>query len=147
MAASSRIPAQNVVKTGAAGSPSVHWFKFDVGASGAITAATLKQSGDGFVKSLSRPGAGRYTITINAPGVIDILNCKVTYAKAGQTDAEVFGHYKVGSLTTGSAGTHQTFEIFFATSAAAAADVPTGATVMVEVVEVPNKVMGTRVDN
>ena len=147
MAASSRIPAQNVVKTGAAGSPSVHWFKFTVGASGAVTAATLKQSGDGFVKTVTRPGAGRYTITLNSPRVIEILECRVTINKAATTDAIRHGHYKVGSLTTGSAGTPQTFEIMFNDGTPAAADVPSGCEVVVCVVEVPNKVMGTRVDN
>lgn len=145
MATTVRIPATGA-KCGT-GAVSTHWFKFGVGAAGAVTAATLKQAGDGVIRSVARAAAGRYTVTVNSPGIIDIINCRVTYAKAAQTDAEVFGHYKVGSLTTGSLGTAQTFEIFFATSAAAAANVPTGAEVMVEFVEVLNKSLNSRVDN
>lgn len=147
MATTVRIPATGA-KCGT-GAVSTHWFKFGVGAAGAVTAATLKQAGDGVVRSVALVPAstGRYTVTVNSPGIIDIINCRVTYAKAAQTDAEVFGHYKVGSLTTGSLGTAQTFEIFFATSAAAAANVPTDAEVMVEFVEVLNKSLNNRVDN
>lgn len=124
-----------------------HDFKFGVGAVGAVTAATLKQGGDGLVKSVARPGVGRYTITVTPPNVIEILTCLVTYNKAAQTDAEVFGHYKVGSLTAGSPGVPQTFEIFFATSAGAAAEVPSGGEVVVRVIEIPNKSLGARIDN
>jgi hypothetical protein len=147
MATTVRIPA-TAAKAGS-GATSDHKFKFGVGAAGAVTAATLKQAGDGVVRSvvLVPASTGRYTVTINAPAVIDIINCKVTYAKAAQTDAEVFGHYKVGSLTTGAIGTAQTFEIFFATSAAAAANVPSGSEVMVEFTEVLNKTLNARVDN
>lgn len=144
MATTVRIPA-TAAKAGT-GAVSSHWFKFTVGA-GTITAGTLKQAGDGIVKSLATPGTGRYTITLTPPGVIDILYCNVQYAKVSQTDAEVFGHYKVGSLTTGSLGTPQTFEIFFANSAGAATAVPTGAVIMVEIVEVLNKSLNNRVDN
>ncbi len=145
MATTTRIPA-TAAKCGT-GATSDHKFKFGVGAVGAVTAATLKQAGDGVVRSIARAGVGRYTITLNSPAVVDIINCKVTYAKAAQTDAEVFGHYKVSSLTTGSLGTPQTFEIFFATSAAAAAEVPSGGEVMVEFTEVLNKSLNARVDN
>lgn len=145
MSTTTRIPA-TAAKCGT-GATSDHKFKFGVGAAGAVTASTLKQAGDGAVRSVSRPGVGRYTITLNSPAVVDIINCKVTYAKAAQTDAEVFGHYKVGSLTTGSLGTPQTFEIFFATSAAAAAEAPSGCEVMVEFTEVLNKSLNARVDN
>ena len=146
MATTVRIPATGA-KYGT-GSISTHFFKFGVGASGAVTAATLKQAGDGVVRSVARPGAGRYTITLNAPAVIDIVNCRVTYAKAAQTDVTVSGHYKVASLTTGSVGVPQTFEIFFADPASdAAQDVPSGAEVMVEFTEVLNKSLNNRVDN
>lgn len=145
MATTVRIPATGA-KCGT-GAVSTHWFRFGVGATGAVTAGTLKQAGDGVIKSVSRPGLGRYTITVNAPGIIDILDCRVTYAKAAQTDALRIGHFKVGSLTTGSLGTPQTFEIFFTDTSAAAQDVPSGAQVMVEFVEVLNKSLSNRVDN
>lgn len=145
MATTTRIPA-TAAKCGT-GATSDHKFKFGVGAAGAVTAATLKQAGDGAVRSVTYVATGRYTITLNSPAVVDIINCKVTYAKAAQTDAEVLGHYKVGSLTTGSLGTPQTFEIFFATSAAGAAVPPTGSEVMVEFTEVLNKSLNARVDN
>lgn len=145
MSTTTRIPA-TAAKCGT-GATSVHKFKFGVGAAGAVTAATLKQAGDGAVRSVTYVATGRYTITLNSPAVVDIINCKVTYAKAAQTDAEVFGHYKVSSLTTGSLGTAQTFEIFFADVANAAAEVPSGGEVMVEFTEVLNKSLNARVDN
>lgn len=124
-----------------------HWFKFGVGATGAVTAATLKQGGDGLVRSVTRAAAGRYTITLNPPNVQDVINCRVTVAKAAQTDAVVLGSYKVASLTAGSPGVPQTFEIFFCNTSAAAADVPSGAEVHVQFVEPTDRVMGRRVDN
>lgn len=147
MATTTRIPA-TAAKCGT-GAVSTHWFKFTVGAAGAVTASTLKQAGDGVVRSVALVPAstGRYTITLNPPAVVDIISCKVTYAKAAQTDAEVFGHYKVSSLTTGSLGTAQTFEIFFADVADAAANVPSGGVVMVEFTEVLNNSLNNRVDN
>ena len=144
MATTTRIPA-TAAKCGT-GATSVHSFKFGYSA-GAITAATLKQAGDGVVRSVSYTATGRFTITLNSPAIVDIINCKVTYAKAAQTDAEVFGHYKVSSLTTGSLGTPQTFEIFFANSAAAATAPPNDCEIMVEFTEVLNKSLNARVDN
>lgn len=146
MAVTSRIPA-TAAKCGS-GAVSTHYFKFTItGAAGNVLAASLKQAGDGLIKSVTNPSSSRYTVTLNSPGVVDIINCRVTYSKAAQTDAEVFGHYKVGSLTTGSLGTPQTFEIFFANSAGAATPLPAGAEVMVEFVEVLNKSLANRVDN
>lgn len=146
MATTVRIPATGA-KHGT-GSVSTHYFKFGVGAAGAVTAATLKQAGDGAVRSVALAGVGRYTITLNAPAIIDITNCRVTYAKAAQTGVNVCGNYKAASLTTGSVGVPQTFEIFFSDPASdAAQDVPTGSEVMVEWVEVLNKSLSNRVDN
>ncbi len=144
MATTTRIPA--TAAKGGTGATSTHRFKFGVGA-GSVTAGTLKQAGDGVVRSVAYVATGRFTITLNSPAVVDIINCKVDYAKAAQTDAEVLGHYKVGSLTTGSLGTPQTFEIFFANSAAAATAPPAGAEIMVEFTEVLNKSLNSRVDN
>lgn len=145
MATTIRTPA-TASKAGT-GSVSTHWFKFKVGATGAVTAASLKQGGDGAVASIARAGLGRYTITLTSPNIIEILNCRVSVAKAAQTDAVIIGNYKVDSLTAGAVGTPQTFEVFFTNTSAAAADVVTGGEVHVEFVEALNKTMGQRVDN
>lgn len=138
---------QSVPARAGSGSAITHTFQFGTSTVGAVAAATLRQAGDGVVKSVARAAAGRYTITLTPPSCYAILDCRVSYTKVAQTDAEVFGHLKEASLTAGSPGVNQTFEIFFATSAGAAADVPNGATVTVVFTEVTNKFMFNKVDN
>lgn len=110
--------------------PFVSWFKFLVGASGAV--GTLSQAKANLVESVTRNSAGVYTVQLTRPYPYGVLFVLPKINKAAPTDPNVTADYDAASYSA----TAGTFVIHCTntTGAAAATDAPNGSEMHVMVV-------------
>ena len=111
--------------------PMVVWFKFAVGAAGAV--GTISQAKANFVESVTRNSAGVYTVQLTKPYPYGVLAVIPQVNRAAPTDTYVVAYYVSSpgyDRSTGSFGIHVTNT----TGAAAATDAPTGSEIHVMVV-------------
>lgn len=65
--------------------PMLSWFRWTVGATGAV--GTVKQGKSGFVTSVTRNSAGNYTVQLSRPYPVNLLDIKIGTHTPGVTDA------------------------------------------------------------
>jgi hypothetical protein len=116
--------------------PLISWFRFSVGAAGAVTADTTYQLKGNFIESVTYSATGIYTVQLTRPYPEAIINARATVNRAGATDADVRMDYDAGTYSK-TAGTL----VFFTSGHTAAgnttqvaADPPTNSEVHVELV-------------
>ena len=103
-------------------------FKFAVGAAGAV--GTLSQASGGFVTSVTRAGAGDYTVQLAKPYPASIVRCDVSTGVVAANSATHRAAYKAGSYSA----TAGTFTIYNSDHTPAAADPVNGSEIMVDLV-------------
>lgn len=91
----------NQIVTTTAKAPVVSWFKFTVGATGAV--GTVSQGKANLVQSVTRLGAGSYRVQFNRPYPLNVLGFVPVQNRNAVTDAKVDVDYDAGSYsaTTG----------------------------------------------
>jgi hypothetical protein len=134
--AKTRTTGSACVKTDALG-VAKHFIKWQVGAAGVVVAGSVKCGGGILVASVVRAAAGRYTITFNPQHIIGVAHLSACISTAAQTDAVLAIRPKVqGTDCILNTGGVQSMELMVNTiTTAAAADVPNGASVYLEITE------------
>jgi hypothetical protein len=142
-----RVINNGVITTSARGA-ATHYLKFNIGATGAVTAGTVKCGGGMLVQSVVRAAEGRYTVTLNPQHILGVAKIVPNLFTPAQTDYFVTPRIKAqGTDGIALASGVQSFEIMcsavvtasggttVAASAADPADPVTGSTMFVEITE------------
>ena len=120
----------NQIVTTTAKAPVLSFFKFLVGATGAV--GTLSQGKANLVANVVRNSAGNYTVNFNKPYPLNILFCVPVVHRNAIADAFVKMEYDVGSFTPG--GADSSMVLFTTNAGVTATDPPDGSEVHVMLV-------------
>lgn len=122
----------NQIVTTTCKAPVLSWFKFTVGATGAV--GTVSQGKANLVASVVRNSAGNYTVNFNKPYPLNILFCDPKVHRNAIADAFVKMEYDVGSFTAGGGSGSASMVLFTTNAGTTATDPPNGSEVHVMLV-------------
>lgn len=122
----------NQIVTTTAKAPVLSFFKFAVGAIGAV--GTLSQGKANLVTSVVRNSAGNYTVNFNKPYPLNLLFVDPRVHRNAIADAYVTAEYDVGSFTAGGGSGSASMVILCTAGNTIATDPPNGSEVHVVLV-------------